>query len=68
MYKLLNFLFGWDYIYWRNSIDSGIARIRTSPDGTVWFWRYKSIKVIDKIEYKNDVMWLTCQPEKYLTK
>lgn len=68
MYRLFNFLFGWDYIYWRNYADGGVARVRTSPDGTVWYWRYKSIKVIDTIVDKKYVMWLTCLPEKYLPK
>lgn len=28
MYRLLNWMFGWDYILWRNSCDGGISRIR----------------------------------------
>lgn len=33
MYKLLNKLFGWDYIQWKNTVDSGIARIHVDGNG-----------------------------------
>lgn len=68
MYRLLNFLFGWDYIYWKNSVDQGIARVHIAGDGTVYYHRYKIVnfKVIDKIKSKDQVMWLTCKGDKYL--
>jgi hypothetical protein len=65
MYKILNWLFGWDYIYWQNSCDQGITRVMKMPDGTVWFYRYKTTNCIDIINYPDDVLWLTCLPEKY---
>ena len=65
MYKLLNYLFGWDYIAWDNSVARGVARVFTTPDGNVCYWRYKSIKVIDIINKPNEVIWLTCPPSKY---
>jgi hypothetical protein len=68
MYKILNKLFGWDYVFWRNSVDSGIARIRKAPDGKVWYWRYWSIDLMDIVAEPKQVTWLTCLPEKYLTK
>ena len=27
MYKIYKYLFGWDYIHWKNSADYGIARV-----------------------------------------
>lgn len=68
MYKLLNFLFGWDYIYWSNMIDGGIARVHIAGDGTVYYYRYKNINCIDRITKKDQVMWLTCTEDKYKLK
>lgn len=65
MYKLLNKLFGWDYIYWQNCADQGVARVHKAIDGTVYYWRYKSIKCADIIHEYHNVMWLTCKPGKY---
>ena len=65
MWRLLNKLFGWDYIYWENSAGQGIARVYTGVDEGVWYWRYKSTTLIDIIESPNQVMWLTCKPIKY---
>lgn len=67
MYKLINKLFGYDYIAWDNGVDSGIARIMKGYDGVVWYWRYKSIKVFDVVRFKEQVLWLTCPPDKYFT-
>jgi len=67
MYKILNKLFGWDYILWQNCASQGIARIHVSPEGKIWYWRYKNIKVADIILHPRDVkLWLTCHPDKYL--
>ncbi len=63
-YKIWNFLFGWDYIYWQNSADNGIARVMKLPDGKVVYWRYKLTKLMDIITDKNQVRWLTCPPKK----
>jgi len=65
MYKLLNKLFGWDYIYWQNTCDQGVSRVHKSPDGTVWYWQYKTTKLIKTIPDYHKVIWLTCDPSKY---
>lgn len=67
IYKILNKLFGWDYIYWQNTCAQGIARVYKSPDGIVYYYRYKTTKLIDKITNQKQVIWLTCKPEKYIT-
>lgn len=66
LYKLKNRLFGWDYIAWRNFAADGVARVHVSDDGVVWYWRYKNTHVIDRIVRAEQVIWLTCHPEKYL--
>ena len=66
-YKIFNFLFDWDYIYWKNSADKGIERVYKTNDNTVYYYRYKLTTVIDIISDKSQVIWLTCMPEKYLT-
>lgn len=66
-YKILNKLFGWDYIQWRNSADCGIARVLVDGDGCVYYWRYKSSKLADIIPNKSAVLWLTCSPSKYFS-
>jgi hypothetical protein len=65
MYTLLNKLFGWDYIQWNNSIDQGVARVRKDGRGVIWYWRYRSICCADVIREPQQVLWLTCSPEKY---
>lgn len=65
MYKLKKFLFGWDYINWRNSADSGIARVFKLPDGRVVYWRYRTTTVMDEITKGSQVFWLTCSPSKF---
>ncbi len=66
MYRLWNYLFGWDYIVWSNSVDNGIARVHVDYNGVICYWRYKGISVKDKIINKNNYIWLTCEPDKYL--
>ena len=66
MYRLWNYLFGWDYIIWNNSADQGIARVKVLADGTLGYWRYKITNVFDEIKETNQVKWLTCPPEKYI--
>ena len=67
MFKLKKFLFGWDYIYWRNSADGGVARVHKSPDGVIWYWRYRLTHIIDRITNPDEVIWLTCPPSDYFT-
>lgn len=66
IYKLLHLVTGWDYVYWANSAAQGVARIHKTPDGRVYYWRYKNTKVLDVILSPRQVIWLTCKPEKYL--
>jgi hypothetical protein len=65
MYKIKNLLFGWDYIQWKNSADSGIARVMKLPDGKIVYWRYRNISYMDEIKEANQVRWLTCPPSKF---
>lgn len=65
MYRLLHWLFGWDYVQWRNSADQGIARVHTDGTGRVFYWRYRNIGLADTITHPTDVLWLTCSPSKY---
>lgn len=64
-YKLLHMLFRWDYIAWQNSADNGLARVHVTPEGEVYYWRYKITKVRDVITKPSQVGWLTCSPNKY---
>ena len=66
MYQLLHWLFGWDYIQWRNSADRGIARVRLDGAGRVWYWRYRNLALADEIRDAKQVLWLTCSPDKYI--
>ena len=66
MWRLFNYLFGWDYIYWNNGISSGIARIHKDFNGGAWYYLYKVITVIGRVRNANDVVWLTCEPDKYI--
>jgi len=66
MWRLLHALFGWDYVQWDNSVDQGIARVHRSGGGDIYYWRYKSIKCADIIYSRDQVLWLTCHPSKYL--
>ena len=65
MYKILNKLFGWDYVYYKTREDySGIARIIVLPDKSVHFW---SGNYLINIKYKNMIIeFLTCTPDKYI--
>ena len=55
MYKIYNYLFGWDYIQWSNTCDFGIARVHVLPDGKVVFWQYRGISVLQQIVNSHDV-------------
>ena len=66
IYKVLNKAFGWDYIGWKNSVASGVARVYVDGAGRVFYWRYKHTKLIDFITERKTVVWLTCPPEKYI--
>jgi hypothetical protein len=65
MYRLKSWLFGCDYVAWSNFSDQGVAKVHVSPDGQVYYWRYRNTKVIDRIGKPSDVVWLTCKANKY---
>ena len=65
IWRLMNLLFGWDYIAWSNSADQGIARVYADHSGKVFYWRYRITGVVDVILEPNDYIWLTCLPSKY---
>lgn len=66
LYKLLNRLFGWDYIQWANTCAGGVARVHHAGGGKVFYWRYKSTGSADIIRKADQVIWLTCEPSKYI--
>ena len=68
MWRVLHSLFGWDYVAWRNSADRGIARVHVDGMGRVFYWRYKSTRLADLILEPEQVIWLTCRPEKYIAR
>lgn len=65
IYQLLNYIFGWDYIAWSNSADNGVARVQKIGKGQPWYFRYKITGVVDVIKEPNQVVWLTCESDKY---
>lgn len=66
MWRILNKLFGWDYIYWESSCNYGISIIRSSyQSGKPYYIKYGS-GIIVQVNDHNDVIWLTCHPSKYL--
>lgn len=65
IWRLLNLFLGFDYIYWSNSADQGIARVFRLPDGGVYYWRYRITSVMDEIKSPEQVRWITCKPSKY---
>jgi len=66
MYRLWNYLFGWDYVIWENSVAQGVAKVQKYPDGKIGYWRYRATNVFDEIKDADQVIWLTCHPSKYL--
>jgi len=63
--KLLKWLFGWDYISWKNSADQGIARVHKDYNGVVYYFRYPITKLVDRITEPKQVIWLTCSPTEF---
>lgn len=67
MWRLLHFLFGWDYVHWSNTADQGIARVYVAADGTVYYWRYRACLIMDRIpDSYTRITWLTCGESKYI--
>ena len=66
MYILFNYLFGWDYVYWKNTCDSGISRVHVTADGTPYYYRYRATNIIDLADGTvSKILWLTCPRSKY---
>jgi hypothetical protein len=66
MYKILNKLFGWDYVYYYDGyFGRGFARIHTYPDGSVCFFDTWG-RMTKLPSRKYDIRFLTCKPEKYI--
>lgn len=65
IYLLKNRFLGWDYIYWQNTADQGVARVFFTQDGRVAYWRYATTELLDIISTKEQVIWLTCKPSKF---
>lgn len=68
MWKLMHRLFGHDYVAWSNSADQGVARVFTDGLGRAYYWRYKNVRVADVIKSPEQVIWLTCDPQKYMAR
>ncbi len=70
IYKFLHFWFGWDYIYWTDTVDQGIARVHVNEDGQPYYWRYKNITVMGRITKERiesgSLVFLTGSYEDYL--
>lgn len=65
MWRLFNFLFGWDYVQLRSTVSAGIARVRVDHSGKAYYYRYAVTRVIDVMTDPKDYIWLTCSPHKY---
>ena len=66
MYKVLHYLFGWDYIYWQTDFSNGIARVFISHDWQVFYWKDRFLDSrITSINNPDEVLWLTCTPGNY---
>lgn len=64
-YKILNMLFGWDYVVWKPFLVSGVSRIHQEKGtGRVYYFQQHN-KAYEIVTSKNQVVWLTCSPEKY---
>ena len=71
-YKLWNYLFGWDYILWKNTLYSGISRIRKLPNGDIYFLTYGNPTLLNNIttgKGNGEVVTerLTCDKRKYIS-
>lgn len=65
IYKLLHKLFGWDYVQFEKGMYGGISRVQLDGMKRPWYWRFKSSKIGEIIRKPEDVIWLTCSPDKY---
>lgn len=67
MYKILNYLFGWDYVAWQNTCAHGIARVQVNGDGEPFIFYYKITNAWKSLKNPGhfNINWLTCSPKKY---
>ena len=66
MWKIFHKLFGWDYVHWQNSCDSGISRILVDKNGLVYIKQYSFhwLELFNPCD-SSKMIWLTCKPDKY---
>ena len=67
MYKILNKLFGWDYVFWGHIAAGthGISRILKLPDGNYYICRHGYAYDDLNTQYELRLTYLTCDPSKY---
>lgn len=65
MWRLWHKLFGWDYVYWELISMSGVSRVRLAPNGVAYF-RILGLIICVTDPSLDDILFLTCSPEKYL--
>ena len=67
IYKIMNYIFGWDYIVWNYCGGKGVSRIRVLPNGNIYYLRHGAYDSFQEINKESDVKaWLTCDKSKYL--
>lgn len=70
MWKLKHWLFGWDYILIRFGTGHYRRKIVKTFDGIYYInmdmLHYEPIKLTAETCKERDVMWLTCNPDKYI--
>jgi len=64
IYKILNKLFGWDYVLWENTCSKGVSRVRNDGDGVTYY--VSIVYGLSIIKRSYEVIWLTCPSSKYL--
>lgn len=72
MYRILNYLFGWDYVTWEDCLYKGVSRVRVLPNGKPYFLKYGSNSNFEYITKENNGStvihaWMTCDPSKYIS-
>ena len=71
MHRILNYLFGWDYVTWQDCLYKGIDKVRVLPNGKPYFLKYGSSSNFTYITKENNGStvihaWMTCDPGKYI--
>lgn len=64
MWRILNKLFGWDYVMGDRDHDVGSRRVRVDALGNPFYIRRFNLG--RRISSPDQVIWLTCHPSKYL--